>query len=75
MQIADLYVVEWNMSLNQFHVQTASEMLDANHDVFLSRRDSSESDWLVLAIEPSYEKAHKALQSLKAKLDQPDTFA
>jgi|GEM_PF-6837399 len=69
MKISDLYVVEWNEELNQFHVATVAEMLAANKDVFLADRNSTESGWLVLAVESNYDAAHAELNRLKALLD------
>lgn len=69
MKISDLYVVEWSEQQRAFHVTTVPEMLAANSEVFLSERDSAESDWLVVAVEPSYDAAHARLRELQASLD------
>jgi hypothetical protein len=71
MKISDLYVVEWSEQQHAFHVTTVDEMLAANREVFLSERESDESDWLVLALERSYDSAHAKLRELKAAMDAP----
>jgi hypothetical protein len=69
MKIPDLYVVEWSEHQHTFHVTTVREMLDANCEVLRFERASEESDWLVVAIEPSYDAAHARLRELQASLD------
>jgi len=69
MKISDLFVVEWSEQQHAWHVTTVDEMLAANREVLRSEMDSEESDWLVVAIEHSYDAAHTKLQELKASLD------
>ena len=69
MKISDLYVVEWSEQQRAFHLATVPEMLAANAEVFLSERDSAESDWLVVAVEPTYDAAQARLGELQAALD------
>ncbi len=69
MNTQDLYVVEWSELQRKFHVTTVHEMLAANCEVLLVERPSEESDWLVVAIERSYDAAHTRLRELQASLD------
>jgi hypothetical protein len=69
MKISDLYVVEWSELHRTFHIATVPEMLKINLEVFLSERDITESDWLVLAVETSYDAAAAKQNELKKLLD------
>jgi hypothetical protein len=69
MKISDLYVVEWSEQQHTFHVTTVAEMLDANVAVLRSEIPSEVSDWLVVAVEPTYDAAHTRLRELQASLD------
>jgi hypothetical protein len=75
MQIADLYAVEWNLTLNQFHVTAIGELISANVEVLQAGRPPEEADWLVVAVEPTYDAAHIRLKALRASLDAPPPIA
>ena len=69
MKIPDLYVVEWSEQQQTFHVTTVAEMLAENVAVLQAEIPSEVSDWLVVAVEPTYDAAHKRLRELQASLD------
>lgn len=73
MNISDLHVVEWSVEQRVFHVTTVDQMLSENREIFLSERepDPSETEWIVLAVESSYDAAHAKMNELKALLDKP----
>jgi hypothetical protein len=71
MELDQLYVVEWSERQNVFHVHQVEAMLRKNLQCYLHQRDADHSDWMVLALTESYDKAQDIVQRLKESLDLP----
>ena len=64
----DIWVVLWSATQRAVHIDTVQKMLESNRAAFNERR---RTDYIVMAVTNSREKAEEIADDLKRRRDEP----